>query len=82
MKEYIAFDSHKHYTLVEHEEVATGRVRQYRIEDEPGAIRRTLASSQGLPSFGIQELHQVASRLILGTDRLDERSEFRLFADS
>ena len=32
MKEYIAFDSHKHYTLVEHEEVATGKVRQYRIE--------------------------------------------------
>ncbi len=46
MKEYIAFDSHKHYTLVEHEEVATGKVRQYRIEHAPGAIRRALAGSE------------------------------------
>jgi hypothetical protein len=29
MKEYIAFDSHKHYTWVEREQVATGRVRPY-----------------------------------------------------
>ncbi len=46
MKEYIAFDSHKHYTLVEHEEVATGKVRQYRVEHAPGAIRRALAGSE------------------------------------
>ncbi|MFY9529054.1 MAG: IS110 family transposase [Candidatus Acidiferrales bacterium] len=46
MKEYIAFDSHKRYTLVEHEEVATGKVRQYRIEHAPGAIRRALAGSE------------------------------------
>jgi transposase len=46
MKEYIAFDSHKHYTLVEHEEVATKKVRQYRIEHAPGAIRRALAGSE------------------------------------
>ncbi len=46
MEEYIAFDSHKRYTLVEHEEVATGKVRQYRIEHAPGAIRRALAGSE------------------------------------
>lgn len=43
MEEYIAFDSHKHYTWVEHEQVTTGRVRQYRLEHAPGAIRRALA---------------------------------------
>jgi transposase len=43
MKEYIAFDSHKRYTWVEHEQIATGRVRQYRLDHAPGAIRRALA---------------------------------------
>jgi len=43
MEEYIAFDSHKRYTWVEHEQVATGKVRQYRIEHAPGAIRQALA---------------------------------------
>jgi transposase len=43
MEEYIAFDSHKHYTWVEHEQVRTGKVRQYRLEHAPGAIRRALA---------------------------------------
>ena len=39
MKEYIAFHSHRHYTLMEREELATGRVRQRRIRHKPGAIR-------------------------------------------
>lgn len=43
MEEYIAFDSHKHYTWVEHEQVTTGRVRQYRLVHAPGAIRHALA---------------------------------------
>ena len=43
MGEYIAFDSHKHYTWVEHEAVATGRMRQYRLDHFPGAIREALA---------------------------------------
>ena len=43
MEEYMAFDSHKHYTWVEHEQVATGRVRQYRLEHGPGAVRHALA---------------------------------------
>jgi transposase len=43
MDEYIAFDSHKHYTWVEHEQIQSGKVRGYRLEHEPGAIRRALA---------------------------------------
>jgi transposase len=46
MEEYIAFDSHKHYTWVEHEKVASARVRQYRVEHAPGAIRRALAGCE------------------------------------
>jgi transposase len=43
MREYISFDSHKHYTLVEREEIATGRTVQERIEHAPGNIRRYLS---------------------------------------
>ena len=43
MSEYIAFDSHKRYTWVEHEQVNTGKVRQCRVEHAPGAIRHALA---------------------------------------
>jgi len=43
MEEYIALDSHKHYTWVEREQVKAGKVRQYRVEHAPGAIRRALA---------------------------------------
>jgi transposase len=43
MEEYIAFDSHKRYTWVEHEQAVGGKVRQYRIEHAPGAIRRALS---------------------------------------
>ena len=46
MEEYIAFDSHKHYSWVEHEEVTTGRVRQYRLAHAPGAIRNALAGCE------------------------------------
>jgi len=46
MEEYIAFDSHKHYTWVEHEKIASGKVRQYRVDHAPGAIRRVLAGCQ------------------------------------
>jgi transposase len=46
MEEYIAFDSHKHYTWVEHEQVKTGRIRQYRLEHAPGAIRGALQGSK------------------------------------
>lgn len=43
MDEYIAFDSHKRYTWVEQEQASTGKVKQYRIEHAPGAIRQALA---------------------------------------
>jgi len=42
MEEYIAFDSHKHYTWVEQERAASGKIRQYRLEHAPGAILRAL----------------------------------------
>jgi transposase len=44
MDEYIAFDSHVHYTLAEREAKRTGRTRQERIEHRPGAISQYLAS--------------------------------------
>ncbi len=46
MEEYIAFDSHKRYTWVEREQVTTGKVRQYRLEHAPGAIRQALAGGE------------------------------------
>jgi transposase len=43
MDEYIAMDCHKHYTLMEREEIRSGRTVQCRIEHSPGAIREALA---------------------------------------
>jgi len=42
MNEYISFDSHKHYTLMEREDIQSGHARQQRIEHAPGAIRAAL----------------------------------------
>lgn len=42
MSEYISFDSHKRYTLVEHEDRHTGRACQCRLDHAPGAIARYL----------------------------------------
>ena len=42
MNEYIALDSHVHYSLLEREDRRTGRVHQERVEHEPGAIRASL----------------------------------------
>lgn len=50
MEEYIAFDSHKRYTWVEQQQVGTGKVKQYRLEHAPGAIRKALAGcASGTP---------------------------------
>lgn len=38
MKEYIAFDSHKHYTLMERQDAQTGHTSQRRIEHQRGAL--------------------------------------------
>ena len=46
MNEYIAFDSHKRYTLMEREDQTTGRCRQHRIEHRRGAIRAALAGAE------------------------------------
>jgi len=46
VKEYIAFDSHKRYTLAEREEVDSGRVVQQRIEHGRGAIREYLKEGE------------------------------------
>jgi transposase len=42
MTEYISFDSHKHYTLMEREDSQSQAARQQRIEHAPGAIRAAL----------------------------------------
>lgn len=42
MGEYISFDSHKRYTLVEHEDHESRRARQCRLDHAPGAIERYL----------------------------------------
>lgn len=42
MKEYISFDSHKHYTLMERENRRNGRVEHLRIEHQAGNIRAAL----------------------------------------
>ena len=49
MKEYIAFDSHKRYTLAEREDVGGVAARQIRIEHTPGAIRSFLLDAQVEP---------------------------------
>jgi transposase len=46
MGEYIAFDSHKHYTWVEREEMESRRRVQQRLAHAPGAIRRYLAGCE------------------------------------
>jgi transposase len=46
MKEYIALDSHKRYTLAEREEVDSGEVVQQRIEHRRGAIREYLKEGE------------------------------------
>jgi transposase len=42
MDEYIAFDSYKHYTWVEREQIESGKLRQFRVEHTPGAIVEAL----------------------------------------
>jgi transposase len=46
MREYIAFDSHKRYTIMERENIQTQVARQCRIEHAPGAIRHALRDCQ------------------------------------
>ncbi|HLW81358.1 MAG TPA: hypothetical protein VKS20_04885 [Candidatus Acidoferrales bacterium] len=43
MEEYIAFDSHRRYTWVEHEQVAAGRCGSIEVNHAPGAICSALS---------------------------------------
>lgn len=54
MEEYIAFDSHKRYTWVEHQQANSGKTRQYRLEHAPGAIRQALAGCSPGTSVAIE----------------------------
>ena len=54
MGEYIAFDSHKQYTLAEREDVKTGRARQCRIEHHRGAIREYLGDCEGGTAVAVE----------------------------
>jgi transposase len=75
MKEYISFDSHKHYTLAEREDVRTGSVQQQRIEHRPGAILEYLkdcpkGSSVAVEALGswywiVQEIEQAGMKACL-----------------
>lgn len=46
MKEYIAFDSHKHYTLMERQDAQTGRPVQQRLAHQRGSLCAGLRACQ------------------------------------
>jgi transposase len=54
MEEFIAFDSHKRYTLVEREDVQTGKTKQFRVQHCPGAIRRCLGGRTKGTAVGVE----------------------------
>jgi transposase len=56
MREYIAFDSHRKYTLAEREERDTGAVRQERIEHRRGALRAYLADAEAGTAVAVEAL--------------------------
>jgi transposase len=84
MEEYIAFDSHKRYTWVEHQQANTGETRQYRLEHAPGAIlSATIAleigaigrflSAERLASYAgtVPRVHASGDRVRYGRTRPD-----------
>jgi len=54
MSEFIAFDSHKVYTLAEREDRESGRCRQTRINHERGAIRSFLSECEPGTSVAVE----------------------------
>jgi len=54
MKEYISFDSHKHYTLMEREGIQSAVARQQRIEHAPGAIRKALEGCESGTAVAVE----------------------------
>ena len=50
MNTFISFDSHKRYTLVEFEDIETGKTRQFRVNHSHGAIFECLRGcEEGTP---------------------------------
>jgi len=56
MREYIALDAHKHYSLAEREAVGTREVLQRRIEHRPGAIEAYLSDAEAGTSVAVEAL--------------------------
>jgi transposase len=56
MREYIALDAHKHYSLAEREEVSTGRASQERIAHCRGAIATYLADAESGTPVAVEAL--------------------------
>jgi len=54
MKEYIAFDSHKRYTLMERQDLQTGRTEQQRIEHSRGALCACLQACEAGGSVAVE----------------------------
>jgi transposase len=54
MKEYIAFDSHKHYTLMERQDTQTGRTEQRRIQHCRGALCACLHECEAGGSVAVE----------------------------
>ena len=54
MREYIAFDSHKHYTLMERQDPQTGRTEQRRIEHSRGALCACLHDCEAGNSVAVE----------------------------
>jgi transposase len=54
MREYIAFDSHKRYTIMEQENQQTSVARQRRIEHAPGAIRQALRACEAGTAVAVE----------------------------
>jgi transposase len=54
VSEYIAFDSHKHYTLAAHEDKQTGFIRRQRVNHAPGAIRGHLSGCESGTAVAVE----------------------------
>ncbi len=54
MDTFISFDSHKRYTLVEMEDVLTGKTKQFRVNHAHGAIRDCLEGCKAGTSVAVE----------------------------
>jgi len=56
MREYIALDAHRHYSLAEREDMETGEVRQQRIEHRRGVIASYLSDAEAGTAVAVEAL--------------------------